>query len=84
MNFPKASHSPHETFSPDVACVRYARILGTGTQLDQRRRRKPPSNPLLPLRLNRHPKRDETPTEWGIIHSSPKEALIVPALPDIT
>lgn len=27
---------------------------------------------------------DETPTEWGIIHSSQKEALIVPALPDIT
>ena len=27
-------------------------------------------NPLLPLRPNRHPKRDETPTEWGIIHSS--------------
>lgn len=33
---------------------------------------------------NRHPKRDETPTEWGIIHSSQKEALIVPVLPDIT
>ena len=45
---------------------------------------KPPSNPLLPLRPNRHPKRDETPTEWGIIHSSQKEALIVPVLPDIT
>lgn len=27
---------------------------------------------------------DATPTEWGIIHLSKKEALIVPALPDIT
>ena len=45
---------------------------------------KPPANPLLPLRPNRHPERDETPTEWGIIHSSQKEALIVSALPDIT
>jgi len=27
---------------------------------------------------------DETPTEWGTIHSSKKEAHIVPALPDIT
>ena len=27
---------------------------------------------------------DETPTEWGIIHSSKKGAHIVPALPDIT
>lgn len=27
---------------------------------------------------------DETPTEWGIIHSSKKGVHIVPALPDIT
>lgn len=27
---------------------------------------------------------DETPTEWGIIHSSKKGAHIVPALSDIT
>ena len=30
-----------------------------GTQLDQRRRRKPTTNPLLPLRPNRHPERDD-------------------------
>ena len=39
--------------------MRYARILGTGTQLDQRRRRNRPTNPLLPLRQNQHPKRDD-------------------------
>ena len=32
--------------------------LGTGMQLEQRRWRKPPTNPLLPLRPNRHPTRD--------------------------
>lgn len=34
---------------------------------------KPPSNPLLPLRSNRHPKRDETPTEWGMLDLSTPE-----------
>lgn len=33
----KTNCSLYETFSPDVVCVRYARTLGTGTQLDQRR-----------------------------------------------
>ena len=38
--------------------IRQLRPLGAGTQLDQRRRRKPITNPLLPLLPNRHPKRD--------------------------
>ena len=33
----KANHSLHKTSNPDVGRVRYARTLGTGTQLDQRR-----------------------------------------------
>ena len=39
--------------------IRQLQIFGTGTQLDQRRRREPPANPLLPLRPNRYPKRDD-------------------------
>ena len=37
---------------------RQLRTAGAGTQLDQRRRRNRPTSPLLPLRPNRHPKRD--------------------------
>ena len=54
-----ASRSPHETSNPDVGHVRYAQTLGTGSRLDNRRRRKPPANPLLPLRPNRHLERDD-------------------------
>lgn len=32
-----ASRSPHETSNLDVGCVLYARTLGTGIQLGQRR-----------------------------------------------
>ena len=38
--------------------IRQLRPLGTGMQLDQRRRRKRPTSPLLPLRPNRHTIRD--------------------------
>ena len=41
-----------------ILTIRQLRLLGAGTQLNQRRRRKPPANPLLPLRPNRHTKRD--------------------------
>ena len=47
---------------------RQLRTLGTGTQPDQRRRRKPPTNPLLPLRPNRHPARDDRhPRQSGLV-----------------
>ena len=45
-----ASRSPHKTFSPDVGCVRYVRTQFCLSKPHQRRRRKPPTNPLLPLR----------------------------------
>lgn len=54
-----ANCSQHESSNPDVKCVRYTKILGTGPQLEQRRRQKRPTNPLLPLRPNRHPKRND-------------------------
>ena len=38
---------------------RQLRTFGTDTQSDQRRRRKPPTNPLLLVRPNRHSKRDD-------------------------
>ena len=34
---------------------RFLRTAGASPRLDNRRRRKPPTNPLLPLRPNRHP-----------------------------
>ena len=60
----------------EIIRSRQLRTAGAGKQLDQRRWRKPTTNPLLPLRPNRHPKRDKTPTEWGIIHSSQKKPLL--------
>ena len=39
--------------------IRQLRTLGAGTKLDQRRRRKPATNPLLPLQPNRYPARDD-------------------------
>ena len=35
------------------------RTAGASPRLDQRRRRKPPTDPLLPLRPHRHPERDD-------------------------
>ena len=60
----------------EIIRSRQLRTAGAGKQLDQQRWRKPTTNPLLPLRPNRHPKRDKTPTEWGIIHSSQKKPLL--------
>ena len=37
----------------------FLRTAGASPRLDNRRRRKPPTNPLLPLRPNRHPERDD-------------------------
>ena len=45
-----ASRSPEKTFSPDVGYVRYVRTRFRLSKPHQRRRRKPPKNPLLPLR----------------------------------
>ena len=37
----------------------FLRAAGTSPRLDNRRRRKPPTDPLLPLRSNRHSERDD-------------------------
>ena len=37
----------------------FLRTFSTSPRLDQRRRRKPPTNPLFPLRPNRHTARDD-------------------------
>ncbi|ERT65060.1 hypothetical protein HMPREF0742_02129 [Rothia aeria F0184] len=37
----------------------FLRTARANPRLDNRRRRKPPTNPLLPLRPHRHPKRDD-------------------------
>ena len=47
---------------------RQLRTFGTDTQPDQRRRRKPPTNPLLPVRPNQHPEGD---------NGHPRQSLMV-------
>ena len=51
---------PQRPYIPSLPTltIRQLRPLGTGMQLDQRRRRKRPTSPLLPLRPNRHTIRD--------------------------
>ena len=50
---------PKKTLSPDVDCVQYARTRFLLSKPHQRRQRKPTINPLLPMRPNRHPARDD-------------------------
>ena len=47
---------------------RFLRTSGTATQLDQRRRRKRPTTPLLPVRPNQHPEGD---------NGHPRQSLMV-------
>ena len=60
-----ASRNPHETSNPDVGCA--VRTRFRLSKPHQRRRRKPPTNPLLPLRPNRHPKRDDRQGQQFIV-----------------
>ena len=92
----RVSHSLHKTSNPDAGNVWYARILGAGPQLDQRRRRKGPTNPLLPLRPGCITTSSGIKSlMWGgidplglsiptVIHMGQQGRHIVPALPDIT
>ena len=47
---------------------RQLRTAGASPRLDNRRRRKPPTNPLLPLRPNQHPEGD---------NGHPRQSLMV-------